>query len=80
MDDAPVLTERVNGPQKDSDSSSDQEASDSHSDDSEGKEEESKGDDDDFSAVKLCSKHAAFVRFRPKEGHFVHYATQNERS
>ena len=37
-------------------------------------------DDDDVQAVKLCSKHAAFVRFRQGEGHFIHYATQNERS
>ena len=62
-------------------------SSDKDSDDEESKEEEmpeemadGQGDDDDFQEVKLCSKHAAFVRFRDKEGFFIHYATQNERS
>ncbi len=36
-------------------------------------------EDEDFKEVKLCSKHAAFVRHRPNEGYFIHYATQNER-
>lgn len=94
MQDAPVLTQKV---EKDQASSSSDKGSDENEDEDNGDNddsEESKLDDKydpvngandnpddlDFQEVKLCTKHAAFIRHRPSEGHFIHYATQNERS
>lgn len=95
MQDAPVLTQKVDKDQ--ASSSSDKDDSDENDNEDNGdsdNSEESKLDDKynpangdneqpdelDFQEVKLCTKHAAFIRHRPNEGYFIHYATQNERS
>ena len=80
---APLLTERVDpkmlaSAAKDSDDSDSagDEAEEDKADDSENMEGEEDADDDDdcFDEVKVCTKHAAFVRFRETEGYFLHYA------
>ena len=89
----PVLTDRVSMNKKvKKEESSDDEEDKSNSDSGDGAEVSFEEDNDDemgdendeesdsmMQEVKLCSKHAAFIRHRPDEGFFIHYATQNER-
>ena len=75
-EDAPLLNERVQMSEDDDAGDSDSSEKDEQDSDAPQQPEQQ---DEEFKEVKLCTKHAAFLRSRPDQGYFLHFATQNAR-